>query len=281
MLTTSSDFVTQFLPVKGILNARDLGGYAVQDGRKVRKGLLLRSAHLAEAKDTDLQYLASLPTVKVIDFRMEVEKKGKVNKEVLGAEYLCVPIDASGVVGSMASEKEKKRFLGRRKFEVKKVIVMAAFNNKAKIIARNLYPTLFFDPNCQKQMAAFFRELVNTDSGAILFHCTQGKDRTGVASALLLAALGVDRETIIKDFDITNQVYEKDIKKYTRRVRFWRGKEEEIAVVKAFIGANTENFIQTLDAIDTQYGSKEAYLKGPMGLTENDILTLRNRYLTE
>ena len=64
-------------------------------------------------------------------------------------------------------------------------------------------------------------------------------------------------------------------------MKLFGGKEEELAVVKAFIGANTENFVKALDAIDAQYGSMEAYLKGPMGLTENDIITLRNRYLTD
>lgn len=59
------------------------------------------------------------------------------------------------------------------------------------------------------------------------------------------------------------------------------GREEALSVVKAFIGANTDNFIKTLDLIDSRYGSMEAYLKGPLGLTEADIETLRNRYLTQ
>ena len=116
--------------------------------------------------------------------------------------------------------------------------------------------------------------------GDFLYHCTQGKDRTGIASALLLAALGASRETIVSDFDATNKVYEKDVRKYSRRVRFWGGKEEEVAVVKAFLGANTENFVKALDTVDQQYGSIEAYLKGPMGLTDDDIRILRKRYLS-
>ena len=51
---------TTLLPFKGILNARDLGGYVMKDGRKVREGLLLRAAHLADATDADLHYLAAL-----------------------------------------------------------------------------------------------------------------------------------------------------------------------------------------------------------------------------
>jgi len=274
-----SVFAQQSLPVKGIVNARDLGGYAVQDGRKVKSGMLIRAAHLADATDADIAYLESLPVALVVDFRTEVDLKGKADKGIPGAAYVNLPVDASGNVAATATEEEKKKVTGRKKFDVKKIIVFAAFNDKAKAVAREMYPNLLSDPKCQQQFARFFRMVLETDNGTILYHCTQGKDRTGIASALLLAALGADRETIVADFDATNKVYEKDVKKYSRRVRFWGGKEEEIAVVKAFLGCNTENFIKALDAVDRQYGSMEAYLKGPMGLTDDDIRTLRERYL--
>lgn len=131
----------------------------------------------------------------------------------------------------------------------------------------------------QPQGVAFFRAHLDVEEGAVLYHCTQGKDRTGIASALILAALGASRETIVADFDATNRAYEADVRKYSRRVRFLGGKEEEVGVVKSFMGANTENFVKTLDEIDSRYGSLEAYLKGPIGLTDDDIRTLRQRYL--
>lgn len=262
-----------------ILNKRDLGGYVAQDGRKVRSGMLLRSAHLADATDADIAYLKSLPVTLVVDFRTEVDLKGKPNRDIPGARYVNLPVDASGNAAATATEEEKKKVTGRKKFEVKKIIMFAAFNDKAKVIAREMYPTLLFDPECQQQFARFLHLVVDMENGTILYHCTQGKDRTGIASALLLAALGADRDTIVADFDATNKTYEKDVRKYSRHVRFWGGKEEEIAVVKAFLGCNTDNFIKALDAVDSKYGSMEAYLKGPMGLTDEDILILRDRYL--
>jgi len=279
-LIPTSVMAQQFLPVKGIVNARDLGGYAVQDGRTVKSGLLLRSAHLADATASDIAYLESLPVSAVIDFRKELEMPGKEDKELPGARYVSLPIDASGNAMEKATEQEKKKFVSRNKFDIKKVIVPVAFNKKAQTMAREMYPTLLFTPECQEQFARFFRLLLETENGAVLYHCTQGKDRTGVASALLLAALGANRETIVADFDATNRVYEKEVRKYSRRVKFWGGKEEEIAVVKAFMGCNTENFVKALDRIDQQYGSLMAYLKGPIGLSDADIETLRARYLT-
>lgn len=279
MALSSPVYAQQSLPVKGIVNARDLGGYHVQDGRTVRTGLLLRAAHLADATDADIKYLSGIPVARVIDFRKAEELPGKKDRPVPGAEYLNLPVDASGNAMAQATDEEKKKFTGRKKFDVKKVIVPAAFNDKAKRIAREMYPTLLFEPECQKQFALFMRLVLNTGSGAVLYHCTQGKDRTGIASALLLAALGADRETIVVDFDATNRVYEKDVSKYTRRVRFWGGKEEETAVVKAFLGANTENFVKALDRIDREYGSMEEYLERALGFTASDREALKARFL--
>ena len=280
-LIPTTIFAQQFLPVKGIVNARDLGGYTMQDGRIVESGRLLRSAHLADATDADIRNLERLPVTAVIDFRKEQEKVGKVDREVPGARYVSLPVDPSGNAMATATEEEKKKFSKHKKFDVRKVIVFAAFNKKAQAVAREMYPTLLFDPDCQQQFARFFRLVLETENGAVLFHCTQGKDRTGIASALLLAALGADRETIVADFDATNRVYEKDVRKYSRRVKFWGGKEEEVGVVKAFLGCNTENFIKALDRIDQEFGSLQAYLKGPIGLTDTDIETLRERYLAK
>ena len=279
VLIPTSVFAQQFLPVKGIVNARDLGGYEVGDGLQVKTGRLLRAAHLADATDEDIRNLERLPVTAIIDFRKEQEKVGKVDREVPGARYTSLPVDPSGNAMATATEEEKKKFSGQKKFDVRKVIVFAAFNKKAQAVAREMYPTLLFDPDCQQQFARFFRLVLETENGAVLFHCTQGKDRTGIASALLLAALGADRETIVADFDATNRVYEKDVRKYSRRVKFWGGKEEEVGVVKAFLGCNTENFIKALDRIDQEFGSLQAYLKGPIGLTDADIQTLRERYL--
>lgn len=263
----------QFLPVKGIPNARDLGGYKTADGMIVKSGMLIRGASLAMAKDADLKLLANLHVIKVIDFRTGFEKNGKENRVLPGADYICLPLQP-------VDDKDRPEEITKHKsFDISKLIMIAAFNDKAKTIAKEMYPMMVKRPACQRQFAAFLREVINTPEGAIYFHCTQGKDRTGLAAAYLLSALGVDRDTIISDFDKTNQVYAQDVRKYCRRVKFFGGKEEELAVVKAFIGANTENFIHALDLINTEHGSMDAYLRNVLGLTDADFEILRRRYL--
>ena len=265
----------QYLPVDGIVNARDLGGYPAADGKTVRHGLLLRSASLAEAKEKDLSYLSGIPVGTVVDFRMDFELRGKEDKMIPGARYVRLPVNSSGIDVADEDAKELSR---HKSFDIRKFIMIAAFNKRAQKIAHEMYPIMVMDEDCQKQFAAFLQMVVHADS-AILFHCTQGKDRAGLASAYILSALGVDRETIIKDFDATNAIYAKDVKRLSRRVRFFGGKDKEIETVKAFIGANTDNFIKVLDLIDSEYGSMLNYIQGPLGLSDNDIQRLKERYL--
>ena len=262
------------LEFDAVVNTRDLGGYKTVDGMTVKRGLLIRGASLATAKDADLELLAALPVVKIIDFRTAFEKKGKENRALPGADYICLPLQP------IDDEEAPEEMTKHKSFDISKLIMIAAFNEKAKTIAKEMYPLMVTRPKCQRQFAAFLREVVNTPEGAIYFHCTQGKDRTGLATAYLLSALGVDQETIIADFDKTNQVYARDVRKFCRRVKFFGGKEEELAVVKAFIGANTENFIKALDLINTEYGSMDAYLRNILGLTNADFEILKGRYLT-
>ena len=265
----------QYLPIDGIVNARDLGGYPAAGGKTVRHGLLLRSASLAEAKEKDLSYLSGIPVGTVVDFRMDFELRGKEDKMIPGARYVRLPVNSSGIDVADEDAKELSR---HKSFDIRKFIMIAAFNKRAQKIAHEMYPIMVMDEDCQKQFAAFLQMVVHADP-AILFHCTQGKDRAGLASAYILSALGVDRETIIKDFDATNAIYAKDVKRLSRRVRFLGGKDKEIETVKAFIGANTENFIKVLDLIDSEYGSMLNYIQGPLGLSDDDIQRMKEKYL--
>lgn len=266
-------------PAPGIVNMRDLGGIEVADNRHVKSGLLIRAAHLADATQADLQRLAALPVAKVIDFRLEPEKQGREDQLIPGAEYISLPVDASGKAFEQGDAEAQKELTRHKQFDVKKIILFMAFNERAQQVAQQMYPTLLFSPACQQQYTQFFRELITTDSGAVFYHCTQGKDRTGISSALLLGALGADREAIIADFDASNITYEADVRKYSRRVRLFGGGEKELGVVQAFLGVNTANFIKALDRLESEYGSIDNYLKQVIGLTDEDLGILRQRYI--
>ena len=125
------------------------------------------------------------------------------------------------------------------------------------------------------QYAGFLQNIVNTPDGAVYWHCSQGKDRTGIGSAVLLAALGADRELIMQDYSISAEFYKEELEYYFRQVNT----DEEKAVLRTFISVNCDYFEAALDYIDKEYGSMYNFLTGPLCLMDNDIETLRNRYL--
>ena len=92
LLASINIYAQQFLPVEGIVNARDLGGYEVQGGFSVKTGKLIRAAHLADATDADIAYLDSLPVALVVDFRTDMEMKGKADRDIPGAKYVHLPV---------------------------------------------------------------------------------------------------------------------------------------------------------------------------------------------
>jgi protein-tyrosine phosphatase len=130
------------------------------------------------------------------------------------------------------------------------------------------------------QYAAFLRLIVEApEDGGILWHCAQGKDRTGWGAAFLLFALGVDKDTIIADFEISNNAYRPLVERLNRDVMMRGGGEDEMAVIQAFMGVSTANFIRTLGIIDDEFGGMTNYLHNMLFLGSDDLKILRNRFL--
>ena len=147
-------------------------------------------------------------------------------------------------------------------------------------MAANMYPSLIRSEFSQLQYAAFLRLIVEApEDGGILWHCAQGKDRTGWGAAFLMFALGVDRETVIADFDQSNEAYTPIVTKLNNDILERGGGEAEMAVIQAFMGVSTAHFISTLQLIDREYGGMTNYLHEILCLTPDDIRILRKRYL--
>ena len=113
----------------------------------------------------------------------------------------------------------------------------------------------------------------------MLWHCFQGKDRTGWGAAYILFALGVDRDAIIEDFDRSNLAYQPLVKRLNDQIIALGGGEAEMDVIQAFMGVSTKNFRSTLDLIDREYGGMTNYLQDILLLSHDDIALLRRRYL--
>ena len=260
-----------------IINARDLGGFIGLEGRPVRNGKLLRTAHLLDATDEDIRRLQNEYHLRrIFDFRSLGEAEFLPDREVPGATHHLLPtIDLS-------AERLTEQPIPQEAFlDLERHIVNYSFYPEVQAMAADMYPSLIRSEYSQLQYAAFLRLIVETPDGAVLWHCFQGKDRTGWGAAFILSALGVDREVIIEDFDRSNDAYRELVARLNNDIIARGGGEPEMDVIQAFMGVSTKNFRRTLDLIDREFGGMIAYLQNQLLLSSDDIHLLRKRYLAD
>ena len=258
-----------------ILNARDLGSLTGAGGKIVKSNCLIRSAHLHDASDNDILILKQQYRLKrIFDFRSLDEVVHLKDRHVPGAtNHLLPTID-------MQMEKMTGQAIPQEAFlDLEKHIVNYAFYPEVQQMAREMYPSLILSEFSQLQYATFLRLIIETPDGGILWHCFQGKDRTGWGAAFLLAILGVEREQIIADFDLSNRAYQKLVDKLNTQIAQLGGGDNEMDVIRAFMGVSTQNFINTLNLIDNEFGGMIPSLHQKLFISKADVDTLRNRYL--
>ncbi|MBQ2540580.1 MAG: tyrosine-protein phosphatase [Paludibacteraceae bacterium] len=260
-----------------ILNARDLGGIIGAGGHPIRPHRLLRTAHLHDASDADVERLRSEYNLcRIFDFRSLGESEAVPDREIPGAQHHLLPtID-------MRAEQDTGKPIPEEAFlELDRHIVNYSFYPEVQQMAANMYPSLIRSEFSQLQYAAFLRLIIEApEDGGILWHCAQGKDRTGWGAAFLMFALGVDRETVIADFDRSNEAYLPLVNRLNADILSRGGGENEMAVIQAFMGVSTPNFISTLALIDREYGGMTNYLHDILCLSRDDLHLLRSRFLS-
>ena len=169
-----------------IRNIRDLGGISTEDGRTIRPRCLIRSAHLGSASEEDLQFLRKEERLAaVLDLRTNQERLEKPD-HANGFTCFAIPV-IDDLRAGITHEKgtEEKEFPDM------------AF----------LYRLMITRPETQSGLARALHQIFTWDysQGAILWHCTEGKDRCGMTAALVLEALGVSRDAIMRDYLETNR----------------------------------------------------------------------------
>lgn len=259
-----------------IVNARDLGGMLGAGGKAIRPHRLLRTAHLHDASPTDLKRLKEeYNLAKIFDFRSIGEAEALPDQAVEGATHYLLPtIDLS-------AERLTEQPIPQEAFlDLERHIVNYSFYPEVQKMAARMYPSLITSEYSQLQYAAFLRLIVEApEDGGILWHCFQGKDRTGWGAAFLLFALGVSREDIIADFDLSNEAYRELVARMYAEIEERGGGDAEKGVILAFMGVSTPNFIRTLDLIDREFGGMMNYLHEQLLLSPEDIQLLRKRFL--
>ena len=247
---------------EGVENARDMGSLAMQNGQTVRTGMLVRSGNLTKATDSDVAVLKEkYHLTDVFDFRFEAEANAAPDRIIDGVSYTHLSTLPKAFIQGFSSSRA----------------------DTTKMDTRDMLAVLMkyaFEPKAQTYYGVFLRGVLRAEGG-VLWHCSQGKDRAGWASAFLLAALGASRETIVEDFDLSNQSYARQVEALTAKVQEKEGGKEAVAFVRAMVGVSRENFVTTLDLIDQKYGSLSAYIENQLGFSKKEQQQLKAKYLTK
>jgi len=258
----------QQLPFEGANNFRELGGYTAWRGRKVRHGVIYRGCTLSDLSSAaDQALLKSLGLKFVLDFRSKGECEYHPERVPDGVEYLQVSAlrYPDGVEIDFSPS-------GMEKLES----VMQQCPAGEEEAFASFYEGMPFGNPAFK---ALFKAL-EEGKVPLLFHCSAGKDRTGIAAMLILLALGADLETALEDYMLTNIFREKEINALLQENAELLSKhpeEKEMLVGRAGV---TKKFAQrAMDAIINRYSDFDSYFFAEYGLDKPRLEKLRDTYL--
>ena len=258
----------QQIGLSSVHNARQLGGYKIGNQR-IKDNLLLRSAKLSGLSEEDSILLGEKYKVQCIyDFRGKEESLSAPDIIPGKARYLSLALSFTGDENDTDTKfEDEEQIIG--------MLLQYAEHPSVQAMCTNMYDIIFFDESSQEVYRKFFADLltVNPKDGAVLWHCTQGKDRAGSASAMLLVALGANRELIMADFILSKDYYDPIASKIKAET------ETQKTVINTLISANPEIFEATLDKVDEKYGSLRNYLTECIGVTPEMMKVLCERYL--
>lgn len=251
------------LPLEGVHNFRDYGGYAGAGGAQVRTGLLWRSAQHGDATDADLGAIKALHIGTVIDLRGPSEREAKPCRRYPGfaAEVLHHHDETAGLALHVDAAADA---------------ISAADARRAM---QELYAGIAWRPNLVPMLRRYF-DVLETRDGASLVHCVAGKDRTGFAVALLHHVLGVDEADIMADYLLTNVAgrVEARIAAGATQIRERYGSIDD-ETVRTLMGVDESYLATAFDAVRARHGGIDTYMAEVLGVDAVRSEALRGRYL--
>ena len=260
----------------GVKNSRELGGYPA-GGRIVKKGVLIRTAELAHAAPEAKLILSETYHIKhIVDFRMKGEAMKAPDPIIQGAENHNFSVVEIEDYYAMLGDSDIPKDILSQSMNKSQMVEMAY---ERGFIGPHMYSMYLLSDRGKKAYKDFFRLLIEADpeEGAVLWHCTDGKDRAGVAAALLLAALGADMKTILDDYMLTN-VYNANKIDAIKSKYSDCTKEKQDAMIFLGGGVIDSYLINAFSAVNKQFGSVKGYLTDGLGLDDSELIQLREKY---
>lgn len=233
------------LPLKGSYNTRDLGGYPTYDGNATRFNQFLRSDEVGYLSEEDIMFLKEYGVKTVIDLRTENELEQIPNpfENEQSIKFHHISLISQTMIQEMTEN----------------------FNTVSMDV--NYVNTLEKE---KRSIAKVLKVIHESEDGCILFHCSAGKDRTGLIAMLLLGIAGVDHQDIITNYEpsFANISHNPRVKKMIMRD------------VPAMMLSNYTFMQKTLKHIDYKYGSIKDYVKS-LGFIHSEINQIRNRLVNQ
>ncbi|OMP32312.1 tyrosine-protein phosphatase [Mangrovimonas sp. DI 80] len=241
-------------------NFRDIGGIPTKDGKHTKFGMLYRSGEISELSKEDLAYMEEIGLATILDLRSNYEIEEQPDIYPNGVNWLHMPI------GNM-DNKDPKAML--------KQITDAdpeTFDGDAMM---EQFSVEFVEhPEPFKKL---FQKIVEDGDSPILFHCSAGKDRTGFTSAFILYTLGVDKETIMDEYVLSNFYRYPHNESTIKKAATFYGIDERI--LRPLMGVKRSYLERGFKEIEAKYGSVDNFLQTEIGVDSLVQAKLRHRYL--
>ncbi|MDR1436932.1 MAG: tyrosine-protein phosphatase [Candidatus Symbiothrix sp.] len=233
----------RIIPVQRTFNCRDMGGYSNKNKKQTKWGKLYRSGTLSLANTHDINILRRLKIKTIIDFRTERDSYAHPLK-YKPEQVFNLPLRGSNY----------NAFFDE---------ILSGKMKRNDIITHSQDVFSFLLENNSDYFIKMFDILLDENNYPLVFFCSLGKDRSAIAAALILAALDMDRETILNDYLLSN-----DLINFPALVKNADSFEPEIQeTITALFSANREFLVYALDRIDREYGSLQTFLEKELQLT--------------
>jgi len=253
------------IPIPGVPNLRDLGGWPTVDGCRVRYGLVYRAAEPFTLDNDGRAEFAALGVRTVYDLRSAAECERKPDTVPDGAHRVLVDVMADSSHGAPVHVAQL--------LEDPQQADELLEGGKSVFLFERGYRELVDLPSAHTNYCRFFHGLADAANRPALFHCTTGKDRTGWAAATLLMLLGVSDEDVMRDYLLTNEALVPVMQTVLDRFEAAGGDPELLLPV---VGVVADYLDAALDEMQTKYGTIDVYLTQALGVDDAVQQTLRD-----
>ena len=252
-------FSERRLLFEGGINFRDIGGIKTKDGRTVQWGKVFRCGDMGRLTENDLALIDYLGIDHVIDFRNEQEIERSPDRYPSNDRVTRHHVQ----IGQRQNDESEN---------MSAIYKLLQDPNTTRELADSIFNLFYMDmPNNLSDFQPYF-DVVKSNESNLLFHCTAGKDRTGMGSALLLYALGVPKETIIEEYYLSNR-YTKGIMQGNQEM-----KSLNLEAVAVFEGVQPHYIKTAFAVIEQKYGSIDKALEQEFGLDTEQRQLLIDKY---